>query len=282
MKKTILFSILLLAILHTNGQDTLAGWNFSGTNPDAVVDVYSDLNSDVLLKTENPQRTVNFLKTGIDNGNDKCAETTGWHNGNGTKYWQIEFVSLGFKNLKLSSVQRSCEMHFGPKNFKVQYRIDCCDTLWHDIQGSEIKDTSNWQMGVINNLDLPEECDNKELPVKIRWIMTSNLDINNNIVTMMGMSRIDNIFITGEKITGKTKGISSAKAIVYPNPSTNILNLEFNNKSIVQIFDLSGKLIKDYGYLSTNSIDITNLYNGIYIIKFIQNKKINTQRFVKM
>lgn len=283
MKKTILFSILLcFAILPTKGQDTLAGWVFSGTNPDAEVDIHSPLNSGIMLQTEEPQRTINFTKTGAGGGDDKCAETKGWNNGSGIKYWQIEFIPTGYKNLKLSSVQRSCDMHFGPKNFIVQYRMDCCDTLWHNIEDSEITDTSNWQMGVIKDLEIPEECDDEELPVKIRWIMTSNMDINNNPITMMGMSRIDDIFITGEKTTGVSNSFSTKKIKVYPNPAKEILYLQNCKSSKIEILDLSGKAICDFGIVTSESIDISSLRSGIYILKSTQNQKGYTQRFIKL
>lgn len=194
MKKTLLFLISLTFVLsNINAQDTLAAWFFYGSSADAVVDIHSPENAGLILQTENPQRAITFTVAGIDGGDDKCAQTVGWDNGNDTKYWYIEFMPTGYKNIKISSVQSSCNMHHGPKNFKIQYRTDCCDTNWHDLQNANITDTADWIKGKINNASLPEECDDEDMPIKLRWVMTSNLNIKDMAVMAMGMSRIDNI-----------------------------------------------------------------------------------------
>ncbi len=71
---------------------------------------------------------------------------------------------------------------------------------------------------------------------------------------------------------------------LYPNPSTNNLNIEFNFGLIqrIEITDLSGKLVKT---LSCNNskleIDISNLSSGIYFLNGISDQRVFRKKFVK-
>lgn len=55
---------------------------------------------------------------------------------------------------------------------------------------------------------------------------------------------------------------------VYPNPANDFINIEsFSNEDIVQIYDISGKLV--LVCQKQNQIDITNLVDGFYLVKLI-------------
>ena len=70
---------------------------------------------------------------------------------------------------------------------------------------------------------------------------------------------------------------------IYPNPAKDILTVESGELKIdkIEIFDLTGKtlLTTHYSLLTTNSIDVSNLSNGIYLLQIysdmgVLNKKI--------
>ncbi len=66
-----------------------------------------------------------------------------------------------------------------------------------------------------------------------------------------------------------SKIISDVLLQIFPNPSTQSLTIstEVNQTVKLEIFDITGKLIK-YKKICTNQIiDISSLSNGIYIIK---------------
>lgn len=68
------------------------------------------------------------------------------------------------------------------------------------------------------------------------------------------------------------------KLIAYPIPTKNIVTFSKNIESeIVEIYDLTGKKITKNYIISLNSIDISNLENGIYFIKV----KDNTIKVIK-
>lgn len=71
--------------------------------------------------------------------------------------------------------------------------------------------------------------------------------------------------------------------ILYPNPTKDYLNLNFNNllyNGNYSVIDLSGKLILN-AQLSANKIDVSNIANGIYFLSVTSEGKTQTQRFIK-
>jgi len=75
--------------------------------------------------------------------------------------------------------------------------------------------------------------------------------------------------------------VNKLEYILYPNPSSNILNIsDFNNKANITIFDLTGKVVVKK-QISENQINISNLLNGTYLIKIETANGIVTKKFVK-
>jgi len=57
---------------------------------------------------------------------------------------------------------------------------------------------------------------------------------------------------------------------LYPNPVTNELkieNYELKEGESVQILDLAGKIIYNSSFINYNSIDVSNLFSGVYFLK---------------
>ncbi|MDR0831211.1 MAG: M12 family metallo-peptidase [Prevotellaceae bacterium] len=68
---------------------------------------------------------------------------------------------------------------------------------------------------------------------------------------------------------------------IYPNPVTTELKIDNGKLKIksVEINDISGKIIMNCP--NNNSIDVSNLANGVYLIKIHTDKGIITQKFLK-
>lgn len=272
MKHTFLFIYTLFtfsfsALAQT---DTLVGWTFPGNSADDTVDFFISSNAHRVISTESSSRPIDYLVTGIDTGTDKCAQSVQWDNGAGLKYWMIELVTAGYSNLKLSSINRSCPMHHGPRDFKVQYKLHG-QSIWTDVVGGMIEDTANWTKGALGNLTLPMECHNQSQPISIRWLMTSNFDIKGDTVTKMGMSRMDNIFVTGNRIQTDVATLSDLKLFeVFPNPAhgwVQILNTQLNPFH-VQLFNMTGQMVLTSHAMDVeHSLKISFLPAGIYWLK---------------
>lgn len=90
---------------------------------------------------------------------------------------------------------------------------------------------------------------------------------------------IDNLTVS-EALAAAT--FSSNNFKVYPNPSTDIINIEsdliFENQK-VSILDLNGRVVKSVN--NKNSINISNLESGIYLLEIKTEKGIYKQKIVK-
>ncbi len=80
--------------------------------------------------------------------------------------------------------------------------------------------------------------------------------------------------------------LSDEQVVVYPNPVSDVLNIKFsvNQFNKADIFDSSGKLIKTY-QLNTNSainsVNISNLPKGSYVLKLTGKQEQLTKKFIK-
>jgi hypothetical protein len=82
--------------------------------------------------------------------------------------------------------------------------------------------------------------------------------------------------------------INSFEAILYPNPTKSDFRINMNNamisneKIIVKVFDLQGRMMETLGFISINNISFgKNLKPGIYMVHISQGKETQTKRVVK-
>jgi len=70
---------------------------------------------------------------------------------------------------------------------------------------------------------------------------------------------------------------------IYPNPTDGKLIIESGELKIksVEIFDITGQVIKTYNSLTTNTIDISELPNAMYFITFHSKEQKITRKLVK-
>lgn len=107
-----------------------------------------------------------------------------------------------------------------------------------------------------------------------------NIDaIANSIIVLEQISQISSISEIENSIN------------IYPNPTKNIFNLEFNSSSIelynIKLYDLNGNIIQNLnnGYSSSGlniiEIDLTNFSNGTYIMKIELGKEVISRKVIK-
>lgn len=93
---------------------------------------------------------------------------------------------------------------------------------------------------------------------------------------------ITNTFNTEFVSTLSVNEFENIAISVFPNPTRNILNIQ-TQVSIIEasVYDMLGKKMK-VSQLSTNSLDVSNLANGVYMIKIIgENDKTFFTKFIK-
>ncbi len=106
-------------------------------------------------------------------------------------------------------------------------------------------------------------------------------------VTITGItgssSKADNTYALGANVTSTdTNDNISDDLIVYPNPVANILriNPEHNINSGYRIIDLSGKQVLA-GRMLNNSINVSSLKAGVYLIELSDEEETFLQKFIK-
>jgi hypothetical protein len=70
---------------------------------------------------------------------------------------------------------------------------------------------------------------------------------------------------------------------IYPNPVADNLFIELgeNKSTEINILSLSGTVVKSIANNNAKSIDVSDLQQGVYILKVVTNKGVSTQRFIK-
>lgn len=78
---------------------------------------------------------------------------------------------------------------------------------------------------------------------------------------------------------------------LYPNPTSNALNLSFNlpqkDEIVVSVFDLNGKLMHEINFGQKQvgkhdvSVDLRGLSTGTYVLKIQGNKNLITKKIIK-
>lgn len=189
--RTVFFLLFMLTFVRGWGQTTLVEWNFPDPGADDVADAGIAINLSKIISANGGVNTIIYTAAGATT---RSISGANWSSGSGSRFWQVEFATTGYKTIKLYSKQRSSGT--GPRDFKAQYRIATTGT-WTDISGGTITVANNFTSGVLSGVSLPVVTEN--IPsVFVRWILTSNTGVNGSATQNGGVSNIDDIVITGE------------------------------------------------------------------------------------
>ncbi len=261
-KFTLLIASLFFFNLGINAQEiVVAGWTFP--NQSAEADTGVGMNNDAEIFTIGGTSEIEF-KNGLET---KAAQASAWNDGMDLKAWVIEISTSNFQNLSISSIQQSGGNDPGPKDFILQYSVE--PDVWVNITDGVITVENDWTTSAVENLPLPEACNDMEL-IKIRWLMASNeASGSGGAVLETGKSKIDNIFVRGELINGINNLALENQINVYPNPTDGLINLEtVYNIEKIQVLSVLGQVEKNFKFNARNeNIDLMDLPGGNYFLK---------------
>ncbi len=176
-----------LSVYTLASTSNIVGWTFPVSGATLTADVTNANNSGRAISIS----SGSIVSSSGASGTDFSASTNTWTAAN--KFWEISVNTSGYKNIKVSSQQIASNT--GPRDFKIQYKVGAGGT-YTDVTGGTVLVANNWTSGAVNNLALPEACDNQAL-VYVRWIPTSTTAVNGTAIAAGGTSRIDNVYIKG-------------------------------------------------------------------------------------
>ncbi|NSW45210.1 MAG: DUF5018 domain-containing protein [Bacteroidales bacterium] len=251
---------------------SIVEWTFPNNPDDSIADggIAANLNR---ILTTTATGTLSFTYSGAST---YCARINGWDAGTDTKYWQVDFTTIGYKEINVSSKQRSSST--GPRDFKLQYMLNN-DGNWMDVNAATITCADNWTSGVLNQINLPATCNQQNL-VSLRWIMVSDTSVSGATVASTGTSRIDDIIIKGIQEPVTIQSIDKESIKIYPNPSTDWLYIQSTDKiTNVTVISLDGKIIPVQ--FTNEAIDVHSLTTGMYLLNISTNNHTYKVNFIK-
>src|SRR5690606_11690979 len=91
------------------------------------------------------------------------------------------------------------------------------------------------------------------------------------------------IVLFGYDTTTSVRDILADRVMIYPNPVSNILNIETSmyGEIIAEIFDLAGRKISRIKMDKKREIDVSSLPSAVYQLKLTGSQGVTTKRWVK-
>ena len=139
------------------------------------------------------------------------------------------------------------------------------------------------EIGSVSPIEAPIEAiiRNDSLIVTAKEIGKFNAQIsvkfnsNGKIVTR-------NVDVTSDSVGTSIDGVVDTNTIsVYPNPAVSTININTDKTAMVRMYTTSGTLVKSLIVKGGESIDVTDLTTGIYLMNIEIDGKINKIKFIK-
>lgn len=143
--------------------------------------------------------------------------------------------------------------------------------LLFDFRGSEYNPDDMYRFKT--DIDLPAYDGLSYLAIRYR-----NSDCSSNWLTVY----FDNVAIKGGTVGLSELELESNHVSIFPNPTNGVLNIDSQLEvTSIQIFNLNGKNVYSIvNFDSKNSIDLSELDNGFYIIKINSEKGVYTEKII--
>jgi hypothetical protein len=278
MKHLFTWIVLMVMFLFAStllAQDTIVAWKFPSTSADSLVDVSISINTSRYISAQygtwgSPSYlaiVIDYTTNGSEGSPDKCAMATGWDNGADSSFWMVKLKTTGYGSLKISSKQSSGNSNPGPRDFKIQYKLSG-STIWNDITGGTVVCGNDWTSGAVDSIDLPAECNDQSSQMSIRWLMTSNTDIFGGTVDSTGISKIDDIVVTGVLLASVDINSYDDFIHIYPNPSAGSFNIENNGEvKYIRVFNTIAMCVFERETSYEKLISLSGFDTGIYFVQ---------------
>jgi hypothetical protein len=224
--------------------------------------VYDTLGNLSLANSKDKMPRINYA----------CQDSSGNFYFSGPSYNKADFI-LNHNDDSLIIVKSLSD-----RSFLAKYSNDL-EIIWSRNMTGLIKyiGTSRYPTGNIEKLDVAGEYNgtiNLDFKLPNRVTFTSQ---KQDLFYAKYVNLNDNISLTSIN-TPEYRHIF----LIYPNPATNYITLEYMEKASIEILNIEGQVIKREKINDNKiNIDISNFANGVYIIRALTDKGITTKKFIK-
>ena len=115
------------------------------------------------------------------------------------------------------------------------------------------------------------------------WYLMINLAITqagpNSNTVFPNQMEIDYVRVYQENLTS-TNVVSKDNVMVFPNPASNYFSVNSPEYTNLKLYNLEGKLLLEREDLSDKTIDVSDLYDGIYLLEL--ENKVGLKRYEKI
>ena len=280
MKKLyILLSVFVLAVT-ANAQTTIAQWNFDAATPAEAMVPSTGSGTFTTIGGVEDNLTSGAMPGGNPSTGKAYSIKTFPEQGlaSGTAGFQFGVSTVGYSNITVSFDPRSSNT--GSKWQQFEYSTN--GTTW-TVVGNNGGLLANDFANPVTGLALPAAAANA---ANLRFRIVSIFAPSTTTYVPVGTSysaagawRIDNFTVTGTTLGVKENAIAGLN--IYPNPVTNgkfFISTTANSEKSVAIFDVLGKQVVNTK--ATESVNVSNLNAGVYIVKITEEGKTATRKLV--
>ena len=255
-----------------NYQSCLSGYPFDAANPNwrkasmerrnnpTDINYISEVNNNLTFAASN-MRGIQIKQPFQNNGQENklifSNSTAGYHD-----------VKLSFAAVN----------ELAADGLIIDYSVASGSGTWitTGLAASALPLTDGFQLFTVDFSSITAVNDNPNFKIRIRFSGTNLTENLGNRVTF------NNISIKGKQINlNIVENDSALKFVMYPNPTTGILNLVYSYQDVnYTIFSIDGKLIQS-GKLDNPQINVSSIQHGIYLLQLSAEGKTETKKFIK-
>lgn len=233
----------------------------SYTNAGAAESQLGIVTTSSVLDTTSANKAIN-----VNDGNMSSAWSSSW--GDPNQWITIDMGSIK----KISAVKLNWDWIFFAKDYTI--KVSDNNSTWTTIATAT---NENGQVDIYKNL----------VNISGRYV---KLDLTNYNVGYYRLGEFE-VYTSDCDCEVPSAGIIQASPetsefIIFPNPGNDVLNFKINvaGKSVIQIFDFTGRLILTEQYNTSNGkINIKNMPSGIYFIAIkADTEKFGVKKFIKI
>jgi hypothetical protein len=265
------------------GEDAIYYWHFNTLDPPTdVVSIAADYSlladADPLMTyTGTGPRDIDANNTGssmnlhFDQGAGKCARVRNPSNGRALVF---DLPTTGYKDIKFAyAVQRTTE---GQTANQLSYTVDGVNFVQTGLAQSTFNVTTDFSLVEVDFTGITAVNDNPNFKIKIVFEGNTTIDNGNN--------RFDNITLKGIGTSLSVPSHHLTTYHVFPNPFTNNIQIISQEQMTeLSVYDMLGKKIweKTNVNAAAETIDLSGLNTGVYLLKIRTQKGLATHKLVK-